>query len=140
MKAKLVKTYSNRVRIYELSKPIYKGKSDLKDEVCIEESLKELYERLKPEYQESALQYKKEGCYYVAISEAHTHIETLVFPAIRVTDSSYAWSHDDIGGKHTMMINGGDPSSIYQDEVYLRRLAQLNNYNYESIHRHGTKP
>ena len=83
MKTKLVKTYST-CRIYELSEPIYKGKSDWVGEVNIMKSLNDLYERIKPEFKELALKDKKDGCYYVAISDAHTHIERLAFPAIKV--------------------------------------------------------
>lgn len=134
MKAKLVKTLANgRIRVYELSEPIYKGKSDIAGEVIIEKSLSDFYERIKPEFKESALQYRKDGCYYVVISDAHTHIERLVFPGIKVEDDVYAWNFDDIGGKHTMMIDGGDPDSVYPDEVYIRRLAQLNNLTYEGL-------
>lgn len=133
MKAQLIKNYNNQVKIYELSEPIYKGKSDLVGEVDIEKSKNDIYERLKKEYVESANKYKKKGCYHIAISMAHTHVECLVFPAIKIAEDRYAWTYDDIGGQHTMMIYGGDPSTIHPDEVYIRRLAQINGLKWEGI-------
>ena len=134
MKAKLVKVlFDDRVRVYEISEPIYKGKSDIAGETNINKLFEDLYKRLKPEFVESAQKYRKDGCYYIVISDAHTHIERLAFPGIKVADGEYAWSHGDIEGKHTFMIDGGDPDSVYPDEVYIRRLAQLNNLTYEGL-------
>lgn len=40
---------------------------------------------------------------------------------------------DDIAGKHTMMIHGGDCRSIYNDGTYLRWLCRLNGLRWEGI-------
>jgi hypothetical protein len=69
------------------------------------------------------------GIEYVCISDAHAHIERLVFPAFMVTkngETVLSHRNNQIGGKVTMMIHGGDPDSVYPDEVYLRRLMMLN--------------
>ncbi len=137
MKAKLVKTYrGGNVSIYELSEPIFKGKSDWTGEVNISKSLNDLYDRLFPEYKASAEKYRKgDGCYYVAISLAHTHIEKLAFPTIKVTEDEFTFIGDNIAGKHTYLTTGGDPSTIYADEVYLRYLASINGLHFESVNR-----
>lgn len=86
MKAKLVIKYGeDRISIYELSEPIHKGKSDWSGEVDIAKSLNNLYDNLLPQYKDDANKYRKgDDCYYVAISLAHTHVEKLTFPAIRI--------------------------------------------------------
>lgn len=135
MKAKLViKMGEDRVSIYKLSEPIHKGKSDWSGEVDIAKSLNDLYDNLLPQFQDSANKYRKgDDCYYVAISCAHTHIEKLTFPAIRIGEDRYTYICDNIAGKHTRMIDGGDPSTVYADEVYLRYLATLNGLHFEGI-------
>ena len=135
MKAKLVKKLrEGMVSIYKLSEPISKGKSDWSGEVNIAKSLNDLYDNLLPQFKDSANKYRKgDDCYYVAISCAHTHIEKLTFPAIRIGEDRYTYICDDIAGKHTRMIDGGDPSTVYADEVYLRYLATLNGLHFEGI-------
>lgn len=135
MKAKLVKTYrGGNVKIYELSDPIQKGKSDWRGEFSISRSLNDLYDRLFPKYKESAEKYRKsDSCYYVAISLAHTHVEKLAFPAIKINENEFTFIGDDIAGKHTFITSGGDPSTIYADEVYLRFLAGINGLHFEGI-------
>lgn len=135
MKATLVKTYRDgQVSIYELSEPISIGKSDLIGQFNIAESLNDLYNRLREKYKDSANKFRKgNDCYYVAISMAHTHVEKLAFPAIKVIEGEFTFICDDIAGKHTSMIRGGDFSTIYADEVYLRYLATLNGLHFEGI-------
>lgn len=85
MKAKLVKD-NGRVRFYRLSKHIKKGKCDLLGEFdIVKEEGKNMHwysMKVKP----FAEQYlgNPEGIEYVAISDAMTHIERLVFPAFPV--------------------------------------------------------
>jgi hypothetical protein len=68
----------------------------------------------------------------ICISDAHTHAERLVFPAMQYYDvgdeSNIKVSHrnNNIGGKMTMMIHGGDTSAMYSDEVYIRNLRRYN--------------
>ena len=81
MKAKLVKTYRNgAVSIYKLSEPITKGKSDLRGEIDVKQSIDARYNMLLPKFKETAEKYRKDDGYYIAISMAHTHVEKLVFP------------------------------------------------------------
>lgn len=133
MEAKLVNKTAN-YRIYKLSEPIRIGKSDICGEVNIKEAFEELKKRVRedsPHYNEIIETLGRE-CTFVMISDARTHIERLVFPAFEY-NGKYGWGSGDIGGKHTMMIYGGDQNSIYPDEVYLRRLAQINKLKWEGI-------
>lgn len=132
MKATLVYKTENQ-RFYELSCYINKGKSDIVGEVCISEKMSGEVERLKVEYKE-IIPYMTDpkGIQLVCVSDALTHVERLVFPAV-LFGGKFAPIGTDIGGKHTMMIHGGDPESIYDDEVYLRRLAQLNGLEWEGF-------
>jgi hypothetical protein len=72
---------------------------------------------------------------YVAISDAHTHIERLAFPAWRCkpleeNNIQFVWLCDNIAGYNTMMIHGGNPRAVKPHEVYLRMLAKANGYQY----------
>ena len=85
--------------------------------------------KLKPEY--SIVEDLTEGFEYVCVSMANTHIEKLVFPAYKVEhketgEESFAFCMNSIEGKMTMMIYGGDYSTIESDEEYLKRLVELN--------------
>ena len=139
MKATLVKN-DGRVRFYHLSEPIKKGKCDLFGEFEIaEQEAKELH-RFKEEWKPVAEQYltNPEGIVYVAVSDAITHIERLVFPAFPVPaelGDGFRFTGGNIAGKHTMMINGGNPGSVYDDEVYLRYLCRLNGLSWEGLER-----
>lgn len=55
------------------------------------------------------------------------------YPAFKINlpDEPYCNLYDNICGKHTWLIKGGEPKSIHPDEVYLRRLAQINNLKWE---------
>jgi hypothetical protein len=74
---------------------------------------------------------------YICVSDAHTHIERLVFP-VRFAEG---FGEDDlrngvkaclikdlvqIDGEWTMMIHGGDPDAVYEHEYYLDRLVAAN--------------
>lgn len=70
-------------------------------------------------------------CFYVCVSDAHTHTERLVFACGRYVDdvgvediAPYSMLH--IAGAMTMMIHGGDSNSVRADEVYLRQISILN--------------
>lgn len=72
-----------------------------------------------------------EKCFCVCVSDAHTHIERLVFAAgkVKMPDgeinySPYSMHHID--GNFTFMIHGGDEESIKDDQVYLRHISILN--------------
>ncbi|MCR5071175.1 MAG: hypothetical protein K6A62_04540 [Bacteroidales bacterium] len=132
MKAKLV--HSNaRQRWYELSVPIHKGISDILGEVDIVKDVKSFIERrIKPEYRSAVLEAYKDGCRTVVVSDAHTHIERLVFPGFCI-NGIWGILSGEIDGKHTFMSDGGDPNSVYNDEVYLRHLCSLNKISWEGF-------
>jgi hypothetical protein len=65
----------------------------------------------------------------VCISDAHTHIERLVFPAFYTKDKderNLVFVSDRISGQMTFSIYGGDISTIRDDLVYLRQIMMLN--------------
>ena len=67
----------------------------------------------------------------VCISDAHTHVERLVFPAFFIREKATGekiLTHrcNMIDGVMTMMTRGGDWDAVYPDEVYLRHLRMMN--------------
>lgn len=119
--AKLVST-NNTQRYYELSSPIYKGRNFGRD-VDIVAALEECKEnRMKPEYKHLL---RADGCHIVCVSDAHTHIERLVFVGEKFP-SGYGNTGIPIDGSHTMKLYGGDERHVYPDEVYLRHLGIVN--------------
>lgn len=132
MKAKKV-FVAPTYRIYEVSEPIKKGKSDwFKGEVSIDGIIESYMPRIKEKYKECVASRKGKGVEYVAISDAHTHIERLAFPAFKLGET-YRFLCGDIAGKHTYLTEGGDPDSVYEDVVYLRYLAKINGLKWEGL-------
>ncbi len=120
--AKLVST-NNTQRYYELSSPIYKGRCFCND-IDIVAELEECREkRMKPEHKHLL---RTDGCQIVCISDAHTHIERLVFVGEKYP-GGYGSTSVQIDGSHTMRMFGGDERHVYEDEVYLRHLGMVNN-------------
>lgn len=73
----------------------------------------------------------------IMISDAHTHIERLVFPLYLregytvqdlIAKRQGAASVDmvQIAGQMTMMIHGGDQDTVLPDENYIHQLYELN--------------
>lgn len=119
--AKLVETTKYQ-RFYELSEPIYKGRS-FRSDVDIAAELQECKNnRVNPDYKHLI---RTDGCHIICVSDAHTHIERLVFAAEKFP-SGYGNLNIQIDGCHTMMIHGGDSDRVYADEVYLRHLGMVN--------------
>jgi len=114
---------TDRQRFYESDVEITKfpnERFDLEKEVAYGKSrLKEGVEML------------NEKVFVVCISDAHTHLERLVFAATKYKlpngEITYGpMSMLQIDGSHTMMIHGGDARSMKPDEVYLRRIKMFN--------------
>ena len=116
----------NGQRFYSLSKAVTKAPNPNYD---WEEQKKEIKKRLKDDFKHLA----PEQIEYVAVSDAHTHIERLLFVAMQ-TDNGYGClSLMQLDGVHTFLSHGGNELDVHPDEVYLRRLASANNYNYKLI-------
>ena len=123
---------------YSCDRPILIGKTTF-SEVNVAKEMKENYDKLKKYWKErdsevysKFLKYYPSVCMAVCISDANTHMERLVFTAYK-TDKGWGRQNIQIGGSHTMRIYGGDSLSIKPHKVYLRRLAQLNDYVYAGI-------
>lgn len=66
---------------------------------------------------------------YVAVSDATSHVERLVFPAWSYR-RGYVWVNVNVAGYFTFLTHGGDIRSVKQPEVYFRMLAKANGYQY----------
>ncbi|MCQ2058692.1 MAG: hypothetical protein MJY71_02545 [Bacteroidaceae bacterium] len=136
MKAtKVQELYGGRVRIYRLSEPIKKGKSDWSGNIdIVKDMTMYLHDRIKQEYRDALRPYftNPDGVNFVGISDAIDHIERLAFPAFPTPDG-YSFVCDSIAGKHTMLTTGGNPSMIYDDAVYLRFLCHINGLKWEGM-------
>lgn len=134
LKAKLVaKLNGGRQRVYQLSMPIAKGYNRLQGyENDVVEALNYINKRLRPEYMDIIKEATEVT--HIVVSDARTHSERLVFPAMPYTDLNgtlkYHFSMDEIEGYHTMMIDCGDSSSMKPDYVYIRLLANRNGYKF----------
>ena len=129
MKAKLVHD-SGSQRFYELSEPIFDAPNKL---LSIEQLLKEAKGCLKPEFKHLIAE-NQQSWDMICISDAHTHIERLVFLGICFEQNKYARLNSlQIDGKYTIMIHGGNPDAVYDDKVYLRRIAMANKLIFEGI-------
>jgi hypothetical protein len=95
----------------------------------LEKLYTEYPKKLKPGYE--YVRDPREGADYVCVSDAHTHIERLVFPAFEIRNIETGEIIlinicDNIEGQNTMMIHGGDITTVEPDENYLDRLYKLN--------------
>ena len=135
MKARLVYV-ADSYRVYELSEEILKGKSDIMGEIDIRKSFEMTKGRIRKDLPKETCDAMMDAlslpCTHIFVSDAFTHVERLVFPAFEY-NGKYNRTSDDIGGIHTMMIHGGDEDSVYDDEVYIRRLAQINGLTYDGL-------
>ena len=117
---------SGKQRFYECNQPLLKGKSTFID-IDITEEMAKAKENTKDEYK----QFIPTECKMICISDATSHAERLVFTACKYKDDNewkYGRLSAQIGGTHTMMIHGGDVTSMKDDVVYMRILAKLNGY------------
>ena len=123
MHGTLIKEFDNasKTKLYKLDFKVYKG---------VDLTIKEIAEgvHLKPEWQFDG---QTEWTDMVAISDAHTHYERLVFPVYNIINKKTGekkptWVLNQIAGEWTMMIYGGDISSILEPEEYFNQLYELN--------------
>ena len=134
LKAKLVaKLNGGRQRVYQLSMPIKKGYNRLQGcENDVVETLNDIRKRLRPEYIDIIKEVTEVT--HIVISDAKTHSERLVFPAMPYIDLDgtlqYHFATYQIEGCHTMKIHGGDATSMKPDYVYIRLLANRNGYKF----------
>ena len=115
----------NLKRYYKLNHKLTKGTHRLlgNKTVDINEALIEEFKRVKDEYK---YLMPTDGVDLIAVSDARTHTERLVFPAFQFDNGTYGHSMINIEGQHSMMIHGGDERTIRTDYVYIRLLAKLN--------------
>jgi len=118
-------------RFYKFSTQLTKGVRLGEKINLIDEMVNERKVNLKPEYQ--YLITEGQGVDVICISNATTHIEKLVFAAIKFSDGEYARTRLHIAGKMTFMITGGCEKELYKDEVYLRYLCKLNGLKISKI-------
>ena len=127
---KLIETTTNQ-RFYKLNYPITKGYNRLfGKEVDINKEIKAEIKN----YKEDFKQYAPKECNIICISDANSHAERLVFAGLWFIlngKKTYGRTETQIEGCHTMMIHGGDPSSMKNDMVYIRLLAKLNGYEFK---------
>ena len=123
---KLIRTTgSGRVRYYQLDFKIKNIKGICK---TIEELFSKSPVKLIEGYE--LAEDISESIDKIAISDATTHAERLVFPAFYVKNTNTGEIKvihrcDNIHGRHTMLIHGGDVSSMLRPEVYIRALRML---------------
>lgn len=122
-----------RITLYQLNQVLTKGVCSFSGKE-FDVTKEQLCERLKPEYHQSILE---KGYNIIAISDADTFAERLVFAAFKnnLPDATcdYARTVVVVGGQNTMSIYGGDISSMREHEVYIRRLAKLNGYQFDGV-------
>lgn len=73
---------------------------------------------------------------YLAVSDALTHMERLVFPAWRYNSKvsgkeTFIWDRSQVAGEITFVIHGGNAESVKPDAEYLKQLAKANGYDYK---------
>lgn len=111
-----------RQRFYKSSLPIVMNAQGLN----VSDELKKDMEALKAEYRDIAV----DEIMLICISDAHTHIERLVFGALEYK-GNFGRLRVQLGGKHTFMTEGGSEKSVYKDRTYLKHLCIKNNYKYK---------
>lgn len=114
---------SQRRRAYKLSEPITKAPRKQFDWETEREYA--LTKRVKEQFRGAV----KQSFECIIISDAHTHIERLAFAGFEFEPGEYGiLSMLHMDGALTFLSHGGDPDSVYPDEVYLRRIASANGF------------
>lgn len=117
---------TSRQRFYQLNKVLKKFPNPNFD---YDKEFEWECSRIKEEHKD-IIDHLKDGTNIVCISDAHTHIERLCFPGfIFELDGKKDYGRFSLqcDGKHTFMIHGGNLRDVHPDEVYLRRIASVNN-------------
>ncbi len=118
-------------RYYKLSHPVSKfpnNNFDLLSEIEYKSTI------LKPEYSYLKKEFEnKKDWDIICVSDAHTHIERLVFLGYILNNNYTLFTTRHIDGAHTMLIHGGNSDAVYDDKVYLRRIAAKNNFKFGGI-------
>jgi hypothetical protein len=127
---KIKSDYGGRVRFYELTQPLYRGKNGGGREETLTHAELSKWDKFRPEYEYLNEELEK-PVKYIAVSDAKYYVERLVFVCVfdRKRNKPVMLS-TDIAGKDTFMIHGGDPKSVYRDETYIRWLARYNGYQW----------
>lgn len=128
MRAQLVHETRNQ-RFYKIEPPV-KTVKELRKEKSVKQAFEDAKRSVKPEFIHL---FDKSEMDLVCISDAHTHIERLVFAAVEYRPGEFGRTTIQIDGAFTMMIQGGDSRRVKPDAVYLRRLASLNGMAFEGI-------
>jgi hypothetical protein len=124
---KLIRTAGNgRVRYYQLDFKI----KNIKGIVC--KTIEELFSKSPVKLIEGyeLAEDISESVDKIAISDATTHAQRLIFPAFYIKNTNTGETKvihicNKIHGRHTMLIHGGDVSSMLRAEVYIRALRML---------------
>lgn len=119
--AKLVHE-NNHQRFYELSSPITRGRRLYREIDIVADMMRYKNSKIKEEYRKFV---PEDGCHIICISDALTHTERLCFVGIKCDDEYFRYSVQ-IDGRLAKIRDGGDLSSVYSDEVYLRHLGLIN--------------
>lgn len=133
LSATLIRDNGNQ-RFYQLSHKLTKGISILRGkEIDLIEACKDSEKDFKPEFKHLC---PTDGVDIICVSDAHTHLERLVFAAVVLDNGEPGRMQVQIDGCHTFMIHGGDKRAMKPDYVYLRRLAKVNGlqFNFSNLH------
>ena len=137
IKFELVKTYKrgfrkSAQRIYKTNKKLFKG---CNPDFNIKEEVKDTTSRLVESYKWLEKVMPKDYYDHIIISDAHTHTERLAFAGFSFVENEEAKFYmylQSIDGIHTLMTEGGNRKDVYPDEVYLRRIAKVNGYQFKN--------
>jgi hypothetical protein len=124
----LIETNSNQ-RFYKSSVTLKHGYNRLQRRKETWDGAK-VIERVKPEYHHL---FKEEGFDIICISNASTHFEKLAFAAVQRLDGTCGRTSMQVEGVHTFLSYGGDSSTCWEDEKYLRLIARHNGFSQNNV-------
>lgn len=121
--------------IYKLSWPLRLGKNDITGKVFeVEKDNIEFKDKMPDDIKP----YVPTTFYdIIVISDSHLHAERLVFVGFQFENEDgkicYGRTDAQIHGEHTSLSYDGNVKTMRQPEVYLRRIAQINGFNWGGI-------